>query len=579
MKRLLSLLIVFVLLAASIGCATPKQKEIDAINEFAASTGTELYSVKYNSSYEIIEMVVLMEGLNEMFADYLTRDELSVENWNSLKEVIPEAENLVLAHLSDLGYSVSISISSADPLSPDVPILISQGGEIVYEATEVPKVPSAASSSDNYDTSAANDSLINDPDGAISVLKEVLRQMESEYNQYAIAYNETTRIIEIISVMDFIAQQLEMEYAPTGTNEASAGQGTMREGLIDNWNMFNSIIRDSGYSVPMSLSISDSEQPNKLLLTISNGEIVYDDASLEFIDSSAHTDAQTEEPVALFENEYIRIFFTDYSPDEGTLSFRVENLTDSVIFFMTPFNLSGDNADEEGFLLIDGAPHTALSISATEVPAGGFITCQYMAAIGPDSDGHYIMETLDADAKTAQFTADFLVCDENQNVLSKIALPRIDLADIAYFPLPNAMSFTAKTLSGEDIDGSYFSAHKLTMVNFWATWCGPCVSEMPDIAALHTEYANKGFAVLGILVWDEGSEKGALDFLLSKGITYPVVAYDTVPLFNEIAATQQAIPFTIFYDSTGDQVGDVLVGSRSKTDWADVIDNLLLQVG
>ena len=141
------------------------------------------------------------------------------------------------------------------------------------------------------------------------------------------------------------------------------------------------------------------------------------------------------------------------------------------------------------------------------------------------------------------------------------------------------MNFTAKTLSGEDIDGSYFSGHKLTMINFWATWCGPCVSEMPDIAALHTEYADKGFAVLGVLVWDEGSEKSALDFLTSSGITYPVVAYDTVPAFMEIANTQSAIPFTIFYDEEGNQVGDVMVGSRSKAEWAGVIDELLLQVG
>ena len=288
---------------------------------------------------------------------------------------------------------------------------------------------------------------------------------------------------------------------------------------------------------------------------------------------------EEEAAEALFENEHVRIFFTDYSPDEGTLSFRVENLMDNAILFLTPLDLSGDIVDAEGLLLIDGAPHMALPNSNPLVSVGGFGTYRITAAIGPDSDGYYSMEALGADAKTAQFAADFLVCDENKNVLSTIALPQIDLADTAYFPLPNAMSFTAKTLSGEEIDGSYFSAHKLTMVNFWATWCGPCVSEMPDIAALHTEYADKGFAVLGILVWDEGSEKSALDFLLSSGISYPVVAYDTVPLFTEIAATQQAIPFTIFYDSTGKQVGDVLVGSRSKTDWADVIDNLLLQVG
>ena len=293
----------------------------------------------------------------------------------------------------------------------------------------------------------------------------------------------------------------------------------------------------------------------------------------------ATTVIEEEVPEALFENEYVHIFFTDYSPGEGTLSFRIENLTGNAILFLTPFDLSGDFVDAEGFLLIDSAPHLALPFANPFVSAGGVGNYRITAAIGPDSDGYYTMEALGTDAKSARFAADFFVCDENKNVLSTIALPQIDLADAAYFPLPNAMSFTAKTLSGENIDGSYFSAHKLTMVNFWATWCGPCVSEMPDIAALNTEYADKGFAVLGVLVWDEGSEESALDFLLNNGISYPVVAYNTVPVFTEIAATQQAIPFTIFYDALGNQVGDVLVGSRSKADWAGVIDELLLKVG
>jgi len=280
----------------------------------------------------------------------------------------------------------------------------------------------------------------------------------------------------------------------------------------------------------------------------------------------------------LFENAYIRIFYTDYSPDQGTLSLRVENLTDNPFYFMTPFDLSNDMIDAQAFLLIDGAPHPGLPNSNNLIPAGGASTYQIISVTGPDKDGYYILETLGADAKTAQFAADFLVCNPNKEVLFTVALPQINLADAAYFPLPNLMNFTAKTLGGEDIDGSYFGAHKLTMVNFWATWCGPCVSEMPDIAALHTEYADKGFAVLGVLVWDEGSEKSALDFLTSSGISYPVVAYDTVPLFTEIAGTQQAIPFTAFYNSMGEQVGDLYVGSRSKADWANLIDELLLQV-
>lgn len=276
MKRCLSLLIVFVLVVASISCAAPKQKEIDAIREFAASTGTALYSVQYNSSSGIIEVVAPMEGINSMFTDYLTGDELSVENWNSLKEVMPEAEDYILTQLSSLGYSIPISLSFSDTLSPDVPILTCQGGKIVYEATEVPVETASPSLNEGSGTPVADNSLSNDPDGAVSVLKEFFAMNKDDNCTYTIQFNATAGNIEILEVSSYMANTLEFEYMPEGVNKISNGDITMREGLISNWNTFNCVLRDNGYSVPISFSISDREEPEKILLTIINGEIVFD---------------------------------------------------------------------------------------------------------------------------------------------------------------------------------------------------------------------------------------------------------------------------------------------------------------
>lgn len=288
---------------------------------------------------------------------------------------------------------------------------------------------------------------------------------------------------------------------------------------------------------------------------------------------------EEDAPQALFENEYVRIYFTEFSGAEGTLSFRVVNLTRNAILFLTPFDMSGDVTAAEGCLMVDGEPHLALPNSTQTAPVGGFCAYRITTATGPDKEGYYNIKPLSTNAKIAEFNMEFYICDENRSVLSTIKLPPIDLAVTAFFPLPSATDFTTKTLDGKEINGTYFTTHKLTMVNFWATWCGPCINEMPDISALHTEYSEQGFAVLGVLVWDEGNEAGALNFLTSSEISYPVVAYNTIPLFTEIASTQQAIPFTIFFDTMGEQVGDVVVGSRSKAEWATVVDELLLQVG
>ena len=49
-------------------------------------------------------------------------------------------------------------------------------------------------------------------------------------------------------------------------------------------------------------------------------------------------------------------------------------------------------------------------------------------------------------------------------------------------------NFTAITLDGETVTQDIFQDHDLTMINIWATFCGPCLSEMPDLGEIHEEY-------------------------------------------------------------------------------------------
>lgn len=137
-------------------------------------------------------------------------------------------------------------------------------------------------------------------------------------------------------------------------------------------------------------------------------------------------------------------------------------------------------------------------------------------------------------------------------------------------------TFLLIALDGRTVDETLFSQNKLTMVNFWATWCGPCVGEIPDLQQIADDYASYRFGILGVLVADDDTE-GALDFLQSSGITYPVVLPEGpfAALYEEF----DAIPTTMFFDSNGNRVGETQTGSMDYSNWVTLIDSLLAEVG
>lgn len=142
--------------------------------------------------------------------------------------------------------------------------------------------------------------------------------------------------------------------------------------------------------------------------------------------------------------------------------------------------------------------------------------------------------------------------------------------------------FTAVDSNGNDVTQDIFSGHKLTMVNIWATYCGPCLNEMPELGELNKEYKDKGFQVVGM----------PIDVLNQDGS----ISQEQVDLVNEIAEKTgadythilpsqdlidaklknvTAVPETVFVDENGNQVGKSYMGARSKEKWQEIIDGLL----
>lgn len=142
--------------------------------------------------------------------------------------------------------------------------------------------------------------------------------------------------------------------------------------------------------------------------------------------------------------------------------------------------------------------------------------------------------------------------------------------------------FTTQDVDGNAVTQDIFSEHKLTMVNVFATWCSPCVAEMPDLEKLHQQVKDKNVGVVGVVL-DVLNEKGEIvdedleraRLLVEKtGVTYPVLLPDS-GYFNGRLTGIEALPETFFVDENGNIVGESYSGSGGLEDWLEVVEREL----
>jgi thiol-disulfide isomerase/thioredoxin len=85
---------------------------------------------------------------------------------------------------------------------------------------------------------------------------------------------------------------------------------------------------------------------------------------------------------------------------------------------------------------------------------------------------------------------------------------------------PADLSFKVKDLDGKDVALSTFKG-KVVLLNFWATWCGPCKVEIPMFVELQNKYASQGFTVVGYSIDDEAPKARA--FATEFKMNYPIL--------------------------------------------------------
>ncbi len=104
----------------------------------------------------------------------------------------------------------------------------------------------------------------------------------------------------------------------------------------------------------------------------------------------------------------------------------------------------------------------------------------------------------------------------------------------------------------EDQKGNIYTPESLkgdvVVINFWASWCRPCVSEIPAFARVHARYKSKGLTMLGLQRDWDGSQS-LQEFRARTGLDYPVViaTYDVALDFG----LPRALPTTLIYDKNG----------------------------
>lgn len=117
----------------------------------------------------------------------------------------------------------------------------------------------------------------------------------------------------------------------------------------------------------------------------------------------------------------------------------------------------------------------------------------------------------------------------------------------ADMPAAPAPAWRLTDLSGAPVDSARFKG-KVTVVDFWATWCGPCLQEIPGYVELQKKYGKDGLAIVGVSMDRAGAEK-VRRFVEKEGINYTVVMGDEeiVEKFGGF----DAIPTTFLIDRQG----------------------------
>ena len=234
--------------------------------------------------------------------------------------------------------------------------------------------------------------------------------------------------------------------------------------------------------------------------------------------------------------------------------------------------------------------------SLSEDEIGKITKCDSHTKLGESKDGkysYYLSVNSTADVETIEELKQTTV-----EITEKKDRPENGFVLSEKSDLENTMAFSTDSqnvatdlsnlqtvdIDGKEFSGKDFSDYDLTMVNVFATWCSPCVQEIPDLAEIQKEMKGKGVNIIGVVTDtvdqtgenQEALEKAKLIRERSKA-EYPFLIPDKSN-FNGRLSGIQAFPETFFVDKKGQIVGETYSGSHNKKAWLEIIEKELAKV-
>ncbi|MEO6694026.1 MAG: TlpA disulfide reductase family protein [Ignavibacteria bacterium] len=117
----------------------------------------------------------------------------------------------------------------------------------------------------------------------------------------------------------------------------------------------------------------------------------------------------------------------------------------------------------------------------------------------------------------------------------------------------------------------------VVLINLWATWCGPCIKEMPALSQLSEELKDKNFKMIGMNVFQQEGSKKVEDFLKTNPVAYTILDgnQEVVDAFGEATGKPiDAVPTTFIIGKDG-KIAETIIGGRDKETFLKAINKYL----